>query len=178
MARVEPAVPGAWWGRERHSQSASSPWVQILISDNGEGGLGFLWNGRWLTPAAFEWLGSVHPADRRITLPANATVKDTAWPRPEKQSAPTGALPSDGVANPERFGGYASPRRQRAGETEISVGGLTVWDRYVMAAIPAVIARVDQRDPDQWALVGATAAMVADLALVERKKREKLDEAR
>jgi hypothetical protein len=70
----------------------------------------------------------------------------------------------------KRFGGYASPISAHVGENGVTMGGLTVWDEYVCAAIPAVIARMQQFE--DWAMVGATAGMVADLCLIERKKRE------
>lgn len=72
----------------------------------------------------------------------------------------------------ERLGPHANPQAKTAGELSLAEGGLTVWDSYVIAAIPAIVSRVNNLEPEQWASVGAAAAMVADLALAERKKRE------
>jgi hypothetical protein len=100
---------------------------------------------------------------------ASFNVDQPASPEPGASVRP--------VDEPKRLGGYASPTHRKVGETEHLAGGLTVWDHYVIAAIPAIVARVNFYNNEEWALVGKTAAMVADLALVERKLREKTDEA-
>lgn len=170
MARAEPGQPGIWWGRQA---GIATNWVQISVirsDDAFGGGLCFLWNGRWHLVSAFDWLGPAHPDDRRVNLPANATVKDTGWPRKLADETPTGALPVDGLRNPERFGGYASPRRQRVGEIEDSVGGLTVWDKYVLAFGPAIFTACP--DGMMHGDIAQSVALFADAMLAEREKRE------
>lgn len=151
-----PTDPGMFWGRLK----SGTAWLKLRAVWRSEGPgepmvLGVEFPGEFRPVRDFEW---------ELDWPLNAASPGEVLP----PSPPVVAR-----QKADRLGGYASP----ATVGDVTVGGLTVWDHYVMAAIPAVVARVDSRDPDQWARVGMTAAMVADLALLERKKREN-DDAR
>lgn len=84
-------------------------------------------------------------------------------------------MASDPVADmtPEavkRLGGYASPLSAHSGESGVTMGGLTVWDEYVIAIAPEIF-KCAPHNAHQTEIAAGIATM-ADAILAERKKRE------
>lgn len=77
----------------------------------------------------------------------------------------------DNPFEPVIGGGFAAPVSFHVGEVGTTRGGMTVWDEYVVAMLPAMVARARTDNPDDWAGVVKVTTSLADALIRERENR-------